>query len=297
MMRSPTLLITGASGYLGASLIRKASTAGEFMPWAVTGTYFSRSISHPGCEIVPLDLRDRAAVRRLLAGLGPDVVLHTAADMSSVEAMQAVIVEGTRHLAGACASVGAHLIHLSTDVVFDGERAPYTETDSPAPLHEYGWAKAAAERIVIDLCPDAAIVRTSLIYGFEPPDPRTQWVVDSVRTGAPITLFTDEIRCPVWVEQLAGALLELVAARQTGIWHLAGAQPLNRYDFGVRLARFHALDPAAITPSLSRDSGLLRPRDCRLDVRKAQTSLQSPLWGVDETLAYLKSSGWPAGPT
>jgi dTDP-4-dehydrorhamnose reductase len=202
--------------------------------------------------------------------------------------MEAVVVEGTRHLANACASAGAHLIHLSTDVVFDGEGAPYTEDDPLSPLHAYGRAKAAAEEIVADLCPDAVIVRTSLIYGFEPLDPRTRWVVDSIRTGELITLFVDELRCPVWVEQLAAALLELAARREAGIWHVAGPQPLSRYEFGERLAGFFGVDPAEITPGVSRASGLLRPRDCRLDVRKALTRLQSPLWSVDETLAHLQ---------
>jgi dTDP-4-dehydrorhamnose reductase len=214
-------------------------------------------------------------------------VIHTAADMRSPLAMQEVIVEGTRHVAAGAAAVGAHLIHLSSDMVFDGERGPYDETDPPEAVTPYGQAKAAAERAVIDLCPGAAIVRTSLIYGFEPADPRTVWVVDSVRRGKPITLFTDELRSPVWVDQLAAALLELAAARESGIWHLAGPQPLSRYEFGERLVRAYGLDPAGIRPGLSRESGLHRPRDCRLDVRKAQEGLCSPLWGVERVLAHV----------
>lgn len=276
----PTLLITGGSGYLGRHLARQASAK-----WQVVATYFSHHEALASCQAVPMDVQDGPSVARLLADLRPNVVIHTAYDMSSPEAMQSVIVEGTRHVAAAVSAVGARLLAMSTDVLFDGEHGPYCEADPPSPVTPYGRAKAEAEHIVAKLCPEAAIVRTSLIYGFNPPDPRTRWVVDSVRDGKPITLFTDELRCPVWAEQLAAALLELAGLEDLGgIWHLAGAQALSRYEFGVRLARAYGLDPAGITPGQSRDSEAVRPRDCRLAVNKARTRLQSPLWGVDEVL-------------
>jgi dTDP-4-dehydrorhamnose reductase len=274
-----TLLITGGSGYLGSHLARLARGS-----WRVVAAYFSPPTSLPGCETVRLDVGDRAAVARLLSELRPQAVVHTAADMRSPEAMEAVIVDGTRRVAMSCAAIGARLVHLSTDALFDGERAPYTESDPPSPITPYGRAKAAAEEAVAELYPEAAVVRTSLIYGFDPPDPRTEWVVEAVRQGKPITLFTDEVRCPVWVNQLAAALLELAAGEERGVWHLAGPQALSRYEFGLRLARAYSLDPAGITPGLSRDSDLLRPRDCRLDVSKARARLRSPLWGVDRVL-------------
>lgn len=237
--------------------------------------------------MVNLDIGDSAAVARVLTGLNPEVVIHTAADMSSVPAMQEVIVAGTRNVAAACSAIGARLVHISTDVLFDGEHAPYIEGDPPSPITPYGRAKAAAEQIVADLCPDAAIVRTSLIYGFAPPDPRTWWVLDSVRHGEPITLFTDELRCPVWVEQLAEALLELADSEQGGVWHLAAPQALSRYEFGERLVRAYSLDPCGIIPGRSHESSMLRPRDCRLDVSKAQSRLRSPFWGAERVLEQV----------
>ena len=277
----PTLLITGGSGYLGRHLVRQASGR-----WQVVATHFSHPTALAGCKTTLLDVRDGPAVARLLADLRPTVVIHTAYDMSSPEAMHPVIVEGTRHVAAAACAVGARLVAMSTDVLFDGEHGPYGEADPPNPVTAYGQAKAEAERIVAELCPQAAIVRTSLIYGFNPPDPRTRWVVDSLRDGQPITLYTDELRCPVWAEQLAAALLEMAGMEEDlgGIWHLAGAQALSRYEFGVRLARAYCLDPAGITAGQSRDSGAVRPRDCRLEAGKARTRLRSPLWGVDKVL-------------
>jgi len=283
-----TLLITGGSGYLGRHLVRRATAE-----WQVVATYFSHPDLPAGCQAVPLDVRDGPAVARLAADLRPAAVIHTAYDMTSPEAMRPVIVEGTRHVATAAAAVGARLVAMSTDVIFDGERGPYREADPPNPVTPYGQAKAEAERAVAELCPEAVIIRTSLIYGFNPADPRTRWVVDSLRNNQPITLFTDELRCPIWVEQLAAALLELAGEEGEdlgGIWHLAGAQALSRYEFGVRLARAYGLDPAGITPGRSRDSRALRPRDCRLEIGKAQARLRSPLWGVDEVIDWTQTA-------
>jgi dTDP-4-dehydrorhamnose reductase len=279
------LLITGGSGYLGAHLSRLAREM-----WHVVATYLTHPPNLPGCRTVRLDVRDEAAVSRLLAEVQPAAVIHAAADMSSPAAMHSTIATGTRNVAAAAAAVGAKLFHLSTDVLFDGEHAPYAESDLPSPITPYGQAKAEAERAVTHLYPEAIIVRTSLIYGFAPPDPRTLWTVESVLRCQPITLFTDEMRCPVWVEQLAAALLELAGARRAqdaGVWQIAGPQPLSRYEFGERLARTYGLDPVGITPGLSRESGLLRPRNCTLDVSKAQARLKTPLWGVDEVLAHV----------
>ena len=274
---------------MGAELVRQAAGSANAGRTDVA-TYLSHPERVAGCQAVRLDVRDEGAVARLFADYQPTVVIHTAADMTSPETLGPVIAGGTRHVAAAAQAAGARLVSMSTDVVFDGEHGPYGEADPPQPITPYGRAKAEAERIVAEICPSAAIVRTSLIYGLDPPDPRTTWIIDSLREGRAITLFGDEVRCPVWVEQLAGALLELAGSEQpglAGVWHIAGRQALNRYEFGARLAHAYRLDPAGLTLGQSRASGLLRPRDCRLNIGRAQAALRSPLWGVDEVLAHL----------
>ena len=129
------------------------------------------------------------------------------------------------------------------------------------------------------------IVRTSLIYGWRPRlDQHTRQVVDNLKTGQPVRLFTDELRCPVWVESLAAAVVELAGSDYTGVLHVAGAQPLSRYEFGVRLARFYGLDASPIVPARSCESGLRRPLDCTLDCSRARALLHTPRPGVDEVL-------------
>jgi dTDP-4-dehydrorhamnose reductase len=172
-----------------------------------------------------------------------------------------------------------------------------------SPLTPYGRSKALAEQAVWASGAEAVIVRTSLIYGpvvgartavlrdtpWQQWDRQTRWVVGDLKAGRPVRLFTDERRCPIWVNSLAAALLELARSDPAtvlpaDILHIAGAQPLSRYGFGLRLARFHGADPAGITPALSRDSGLTRPLDCTLDCSRARSLLRTPLPGVDQVL-------------
>lgn len=275
-----TLLITGASGYLGSHIARQARAA-----WRVVGTTYTQAPVLPEVEAIRLDIRDPEAVSELMQAVLPRAVIHTAFDASSPEGMQSVIVQGTRNVALAAAAVGAYMIHMSTDMVFDGEHAPYSPGDPPQPITVYGRAKAQAEQSVARLLSTAAIVRTSLIYGFAPPDPRTTWVLDSLRKRMPITLFTDEVRSPIWVEQLSAALLELAAGALPGIWHVAGSAPIDRYEFGLRLARAFGEDPSGITAGLSHDSGTVRPRNLTLSVDTSLACLRTPLWSVDQVLA------------
>jgi dTDP-4-dehydrorhamnose reductase len=165
-------------------------------------------------------------------------------------------------------------------------RANYVEDDSPTPITPYGRSKALAEEAVHTSGAEAVIVRTSLIYGWRPHVGRhTRWMVDDLKAGRPLRLFTDELRCPIWVENLATAVIELAGMSYTGVLHVAGAQALSRYEFGVRLLRFHGLDPRPVIPASSRESRLHRPLDCTLDCSRAQALLRTPLPGVDEVLS------------
>jgi dTDP-4-dehydrorhamnose reductase len=227
-----------------------------------------------------------AAVEALVRAVHPAVIVHTAAlNPGQGSDFVAVNADGTRHVAHAAASVGARLVHVSTDVLFDGEQGGYVEEDPPSPITPYGRSKALAEEAIHASSAEAVIVRTSLIYGWRPTwDRQTRWVVGDLKAGEPVRLFTDELRCPIWVESLAAALIELATRDDTGVLHVAGAQTLSRYDFGVRLARFHGVDPAPIIPALSHESGLTRPLDCTLNCSRARSLLSTPLPGVDAVL-------------
>lgn len=276
------LLVTGASGFLGREIVRQA--AGDRRFQTVWGTRLSQRLQVPGVRPVYLDVTKINNVRQLMADVLPQVVIHAAYSKND-DQLESVTVEGTRNIAQAAATIGARLVHISSDLVLDGEHAPYDETALPAPIHAYGRAKAAAEVIVSTEAPKAAIVRASLICGLHPLDPASNWVVSSLRNGEPITLFTDELRNPIWVSDLAAALLELATSEFAGVINVAGPQSLSRYEMGVRLAQHFSLSSFGITAGLSRDSGLLRPRDCRLDISLAQRLLTTPLRSFDEGFA------------
>jgi len=278
------LLVTGASGYLGAGILRRAPT-----DWQMAATYVSQTIERANVAAFYLDVRDAEAVHRVIENVHPDVVIHTAALMTGAE-MMAVNAEGTRHVARAAKQSGARLIHLSSDVIFDGEHAPYDENAQPHPLIPYAVSKARAEEIVRQEFSDALIVRTSLIYGFDPMDPRTRQVLD----GEMPRLFTDEYRCPILVDDLADALIELAQpeTRFLQTLNLAGAQRISRYDFGIALAKKYRVAPR-FTPALSASHPTPRPRDCTLDISLAQKILKTKLRGVVDGTRVVDLSSEP----
>jgi dTDP-4-dehydrorhamnose reductase len=228
------LLVTGGSGYVGAAILKRAPAN-----WQIAATYLAHPIQLPHVAAFCVDVRNARAVDQFFDEFRPDAVIHTAALMFGNE-MMATNVDGTRNIARAAARsfdsrfdfaqrpLRTRLIHLSSDVIFDGEHAPYTESAAPAPITPYAESKARAEQVVIDESADPIIVRTSLVYGFEPIDPRTQQVL----SGEMSRLFTDEYRCPIFVDDLADALIELAQNDFAGVLNIAGPQRLSRYAFG-----------------------------------------------------------------
>lgn len=276
----PRLLLTGASGHLGQAVAHQAQG------WAVVATRHRQPVEMPAGDVIQLDLSDGPAVRAAVQAWQPDAILHTACSNRSREQIQ-MIAPAARHLAQAAAESGARLVHVSTDLVFDGEHAPYQDADPPAPLGDYAQAKAAAEAIVAAECPPAAIVRPSLIWALAPLDHQTRWLVDGLRRGETMTLFTDEVRNPVHVRDLAALLLELARRPDlAGPFNAGGAQALSRWDFGRRLLAALGLEPGALVrPGSFRAAGLVRARDITLAPGRAARELQTRLRGVDDVLA------------
>ncbi len=275
------LFITGGTGYLGRALLRIA--AGYYVLGA---SYLSQHPSaSPHIDWTPLDVRDPQAVRAALVRFRPDIVIHTAFVQYGPD-LVAITAEGSGHVATAAAEIQARLIHMSSDVIFAGERAnPYTEEDPPDPISAYGEAKAVAERLVAAAHPGAAIVRTSLIYGFDPIDRQTQFALEIAAGLRSDRLFSDEYRSPIYVDDLAVALLELGETDYAGVLNIAGAERLSRYEMGTLLVRALGHDPAKIGAGLSADLPVRRPRNCALTSGRASELLRTRLRGLREVLA------------
>ena len=273
------IIIIGASGDLGRPLSKLAAEQG----WETVGTY----LSHPeigGGQPMPLDICDEAAIKTLFRRFFPDVVIHSAVSERSPD-MGRVIPRGAHIVAEAARSVGARLISLSTDMIFDGRNPPYDEDSSPAPLGDYGEAKVQAEHLTLMAYPAALIVRTSLIYELDPRNRQVSWMLDAIAEGRPVTLFEDEVRQPIWGPNLAEALLELAMLDVRGILNVAGASPISRLDYGSALLAALGYAPKRVAVSVrAAEVAPNRPRNCTMRLDRVCALLSTPLLSVPAVL-------------
>ena len=254
------LLVTGGMGTLGRRLVQLAAAQG----WTVRATWWQRP-PEGEADWVHVDIRDAGSVARAVDGV--DAVIHTAYRLGGDDEWE-TNVTGAELVARAAAP--RRLIHLSTDVVFDGTLGRYREEDVPAPVNPYGRSKAEAELRVADAHPAATVARTSLIYG-TPDGPQERLAREGRR------FYVDELRSPVHVDDLASGLLELLAVDAPGPLHVAGADDVNRYEFAVMLGADESLiEPAQTTPE--------RAPDVTLDSSQAAGLLRTRLRGVREVL-------------
>ncbi len=263
-------LLTGASGQLGAYLLRALQRRGaDCVAWSGT-----REEVLFGVPLRPVDLTDPGDVARAFREAAPTCVIHAAA-LARVgdchrdpDRARRVNVDGSRILAELCQQAGARLVYVSTDMVFNGEQGNYREDDPPAPLSEYGRTKAAAEQAVL-VNPNTSIVRVSLLYGPSltgRPSFFDEQVM-ALRTGQPVTLFADEWRTPLDLHTAALALLAVADSDYTGMLHVGGPERLSRLEMGYQLAACLRLDPSPIvvTSRSQAPAAEPRPRDLSLD--------------------------------
>ena len=217
------LLIAGGSGFLGQHLVPLA-----LEQFDVVYTYFSNDPLGLA-QGQQLDLRDGVATLALAHAVRPDVIVHLGGS-NRVPDMYNVIVQGTVNLLAAARTTGARLLHMSTDVLFDGTAAPYLESAEPTPIHAYGQAKADAEAFV-EQYHNHVIIRTSLIYN-ENHATSIDWMQSALARGEPITLFDNQWRNPIQANDLANACLELSGSEFMGVIHVAGPQDVTRAQFG-----------------------------------------------------------------
>lgn len=255
------VLVTGGAGLVGRHLAAAAPDDVELVATWRTSPVAAQVARR--AELHQLDLCDAAAAAALLAAVQPDVVVHTAYSIGSRDD----IVAATTAVAAGAAAVGAALVHLSTDVVFDGTSPPYVETDTVCPVNDYGRWKVEAERIVAEAVPGVCITRTSLVVASDPPDRGTAGLFSAVRDGRAPVLFTDEVRCPIRAVDLAATLWALVALERSdraGIWHLPGPEALTRYELGTRLLAAAGLATSAVRTGSAREHPDPRPADLTL---------------------------------
>jgi len=270
--------ITGAGGLIGSQLVQLARTHA------------------PQWRIVPLtrpvlDLTDAHAVHKRFQAERPTLLLHCAALTNTrvceeqPDLAREINVKVTARLADLFSA--ARVVFFSTDLVFDGGKGWFEESDAPNPLGVYGATKAQAERVVLRH-PNHLLIRTSLNGGTSPTGDRgfNEMLRNAWRAGQTTKLFTDEFRCPIPATVTAQAAWEMVLQSRNGLWHVAGTQRLSRWETGELIAgRCPELKPRIQPASLTEYDGAPRAPDCSLNCDKARAVLSFPLPGLADWLA------------
>jgi dTDP-4-dehydrorhamnose reductase len=267
------LLVTGGSGDLGGVLCEDAAAHG----WEVYSTYLSHPERIRAGKALYCNLTDPEGVRILLEQTRPHAVIHTAITELSPNYETAVGIAAD--LLWRYVPYTARLILLSSDMVFDGRKAPYTEETPVSPMSSYGRAKAKMEKSA-----PATIVRTSLIYDFDHRNKQVAWMLAKLRKNERLKLYHDEYRSPVWAHDLSEALLTLAQNDATGIFHIAGPQRMSRYELGRGLLLALGYNADNYIDQVSQE-GTGRPKDLTLDVSRATKALHRSLLTFEQAQA------------
>ena len=280
------LFITGGSGLLGS---RFSKFTDEY---EVTTTYNKNPKEHS----VKLDITDEKDVLNKIEALSPDLVVHPAA-LTNVdycedhkEEAYKINAQGTLNMVKACEKIDSKLIYVSTDFVFDGTEGSYKETDKTNPISYYGLSKLKGEEFVQESDIKSAIVRVSVLYGWHENFNYVMWVIDELKKGNNINIVTDEYNSPTYAENAAEAILKIFSKNKEGIYHIAGDERINRFDFAKNIARVFELDETLINPIKSEDliRKARRPLDSSLSVEKAKNDLNFKFFKTTEGLKEMK---------
>jgi len=275
----PKLLVTGGTGFLGGHVITQAKAH-----WQVFATFRTQ---HPKTEEVSwirMDLENTEHIFKIMDFISPQAVIHTAGmtqvDACEIEREKAfqINVIATEKIAEWCKKEKARLVFVSSDMVFDGEKGNYTESDIPNPLNWYGNTKAIAETRIFNIYPESVCARVALIYG-KPALWGTSFsneLIKKLSCGEKVKLFTDQFRTPIDAPHLAQALLELAESSLTGTFHLGGPERIDRYTWGLQLAESYGLSLDLIEPIQMEDISWVapRPRDVSLNISKVRQILK-----------------------
>ena len=287
------ILITGASGLLGSKLTEILIKNGYKV-------YAGYNVHKPLFGIpIKFDVSNGKEVEKAFRNIGPRIVIHAAAltnvDMCEVNRDLAwrINVEGTENIVKLSREYNVFLIYVSTDYVFRGDRGLYSEEDEPDPINYYGFTKLRGEEKVRKGIDEYCIVRTSVIYGSVPATGKINfvlWILEKLRKRETVKIVTDQWNSPTLNTNLAEMMLEILKRKLIGVYHLAGATRINRYNFAKLIAKTFNLDESLILPTTSDKIQWVakRPKDSSLNVNKATQTLHNKPLNIGESLKILK---------
>jgi len=284
------LLVTGASGLLGSKIVKAAMHHFKVIPLHNTKPLHENSLR--------LDITNAWEVSSLFNKIKPYAVIHTASetnvDKCETEKAHAwkINVEGTQNIALASNKVGAKLVYISTDYVFDGQKGNYSEQDKPNPINHYGITKLEGEKIVIKNCKKYAILRTSVLYGWHPWKQNfVTWVINQLNQNKEIMVVDDHFNTPTLADNLAEMIIEVVQKDISGLYHASGKERISRYNFALKIAKTFSLDTSLIKPvKMNQLTTWIakRPRDSSLNTEKIQKQLKTKPLNITQGLRKMK---------
>ncbi len=251
------ILITGSNGLLGQNIVHQLAQRND-VDFLATSKGENRISSLAKDKYQSLDITDKNAVENIFNQYQPDVVINTAA-MTNVDACEDhkeqcwdMNVNAVQYLVEASKKHQVHLIHLSTDFVFDGKNGPYKEDDTPNPLSYYGKSKYKAEQIIQNSgLQNWAIARTIIVYGVVEKMSRSNvvlWAKSALEKGEPINVVDDQFRSPTHASDLAKGCIAIADKKAQGIYHISGKELMSILELVHRVADFYQLDKSIITP-------------------------------------------------
>ncbi|MBN2373021.1 SDR family oxidoreductase [bacterium] len=275
-MRKRKILITGASGFLGNHLTKLY--LGEAEKFEVFATFYN---NHPhglqGIKLIGINLGDSNTTKDLIQKIQPDICFHLAALSSpdkchtNQELAKSINILGTKNLVDSL-PVSCKLIFTSTDLVFDGEKGWYSESDSPNPTNYYSQTKLEAEKITNNFKGIYCIVRLSLMFGWGDDNHQSfsDWIINSIRGEKTIGLYTDQFRTMIYVKHAALILKWISESSIKGTVHLGGFDRISRYNFGIQLCEAFGLSNRLLRPvKMGICNGkAVRGRDCSLSTTR-----------------------------
>ncbi|MDR3610649.1 MAG: dTDP-4-dehydrorhamnose reductase [Ignavibacteriaceae bacterium] len=288
------ILVTGANGMLGQRVIHffSANEDIELLGCSVEPNGCFNKIDYKSC-----DISKRDEIKDIILDFFPDVIINAAAytnvDLCETEKENAwkINVKGVEYLAEASRIIDAHLVHMSTDYIFDGLRGPYDERAKPNPLGYYGRTKLASENVLKTSGTFFTIFRTNVLYGIADSRPDfVRWVVQSLKSGKQIRIVTDQINNPTYIDDLVQAINQVIEYKKYGIYNIGGREFISRYEFTLRIADYFKLDKSLITAITTEElkQAAKRPLRCGLITIKAESELGFKPHSIDESLALMK---------
>ncbi|MHA1377690.1 MAG: dTDP-4-dehydrorhamnose reductase [Candidatus Helarchaeota archaeon] len=286
------ILIIGSSGLLGLKAYNLFSKY-----YRTIGADLKPIRDIDPSDFYQLDITKKIDVLNLIKKISPDVVILTAA-LTAVDYCEdhqkeawRINVEGPRNVALACKKTNSKMIYISTDFIFDGKKGNYSEVDAPNPISYYGVTKLEGEKAISELSIEYAIARTSVLFGWNTSEQRTNfvtWIINKLKNNEPIKIVTTQINTPTLADNLAEALLMIVKKNKYDIFHICGKECLNRYEFALKVADVFNLNKALITPVENFKQLAKRPKLGCLNTNKASNVLKIKLLTVTEALSLMK---------